>query len=628
MSRTVFHGSSSGPPVPSKEISRRATDYEYSDQISLSAWLRTASTLLREAEVYFKEGNEEQAFLLYMRHMDLIVTHLPSHPQAREPRYEKMLVDMNTKFPAIAGRMEKLKANINSRYDAYQRERQRQSIREQEEQALLRQQRRSRGSSISSNGSTSAYGQYINSADSRTSYFSDQQSSRGRPGELEKVGRRLSMQTSHSSGTSPSIHPAFTSKEHFEEHGWSYEPATPTVSESSGSRRISWKKQEDEFDLQKRLQELQLRTQTPVPLALQAGQSKQEKEKEKEKEKDKGGLGTLKALEAKVTPRPVSMPYPLLETKARTEYPMVPKRAPYPGIPTQLPNIDDFANPSKLEQYRHSLDRQPTLPPKIRDDLDPNYIAPRASMGPMGPMGSMGSMGPMGPPPRPMKDRMPSTPSAPTPFPHRPGPMMEPPPPEKPKRKHTFECVAFTERGDPLRTIFIPKDLRTEFLAIADRNTRRNLETCGILAGFLRDNALFVNRLVIPQQESTSDTCNMTDEPALFDYIDQEDLMVLGWIHTHPTQTCFMSSVDLHTHYGFQMMLPECIAIVCAPNHDPSYGIFRLTDPEGLKTIKNCTNKGLFHPHSSPDVYTDAIRPGHVCEVDKLRFKIHDLRTQ
>ncbi|KAF3188410.1 hypothetical protein TWF225_003390 [Orbilia oligospora] len=604
MSRAVFHGSSSGPPVPSKEIARRAVDYEYSPQISLSQWLRTASTILREADTYFKEGNEEQAFLLYMRHMDLIVTHLPSHPQARDPRYEKMLVDMNTKFPAIAGRMEKLKLNINARHEAYQRERQQQLQKEQEEQALLRQQRRSRGSSISSNGSTS-YGQYGHAVDGRGSYFSDTQSSRGRPGELEKMGRRLSMQTSHSSNTSPSLHPAFSSKEHFEEHGWSYEPAIPTPTESVGSRRISWKKPDDEFDLQRRLQELQLRTQTPVPLALLPGQSKrEEKDKDKDKDKDKGGLGTLKALEAKVTPRPVSMPYPLLETKARTEYPMVPKRAPYPGIQTQLPNIDDFANPSKLEQYRHSIDRQPTLPPKIRDEFDPNYTAPRPSMGP---------------PPRPSKDRAPSAPSLAGTYPE---------PLEKPKRKHTFECVAYTERGEPLRTIFIPKDLRSEFLAIADRNTRRNLETCGILAGFLRDNALFVTRLVIPQQESTSDTCNMTDEPALFDYIDKEDLMVLGWIHTHPTQTCFMSSVDLHTHYGFQMMLPECIAIVCAPNHEPSYGVFRLTDPGGLKTIRTCTNKGLFHPHSSPDVYTDAIRPGHVCEVDKLRFKIHDLRTQ
>lgn len=47
--------------------------------------------------------------------------------------------------------------------------------------------------------------------------------------------------------------------------------------------------------------------------------------------------------------------------------------------------------------------------------------------------------------------------------------------------------------------------------------------------------------------------------------------MVLGWIHTHPTQTCFMSSRDLHTHVGYQVMMPESIAIVCAPSKVPRY---------------------------------------------------------
>jgi STAM-binding protein len=97
-----------------------------------------------------------------------------------------------------------------------------------------------------------------------------------------------------------------------------------------------------------------------------------------------------------------------------------------------------------------------------------------------------------------------------------------------------------------------------------------NLETCGILCGTLISNALFISRLVIPEQESTSDTCETTNEGALFDYCDSEDLMVLGWIHTHPTQTCFMSSRDLHTHCGYQVMMPESIAIVCAPSTEPS----------------------------------------------------------
>lgn len=130
----------------------------------------------------------------------------------------------------------------------------------------------------------------------------------------------------------------------------------------------------------------------------------------------------------------------------------------------------------------------------------------------------------------------------------------------------TFKPSAYLENGSPLRTIFLPPDLRLNFLQIALPNTQANLETCGILCGTLISNALFISKLVIPDQESTSDTCETINEDKLFDFVDGEDLMVLGWIHTHPTQTCFMSSRDLHTHSGYQAMMPESIAIVCAPS--------------------------------------------------------------
>ena len=189
----------------------------------------------------------------------------------------------------------------------------------------------------------------------------------------------------------------------------------------------------------------------------------------------------------------------------------------------------------------------------------------------------------------------------------------------------TFKPSAYLENGTPLRTIFLPPDLRHRFLSMALPNTRANLETCGILCGTLISNALFISKLVIPDQESTSDTCETINESELFDYVDGEDLMVLGWIHTHPTQTCFMSSRDLHTHGGYQVMMPESIAIVCAPSKG-DWGVFRLTDPPGMKTVLNCTQTGLFHPHAESDIYTDALRPGHVYEAKGLEFDVVDLR--
>ena len=191
----------------------------------------------------------------------------------------------------------------------------------------------------------------------------------------------------------------------------------------------------------------------------------------------------------------------------------------------------------------------------------------------------------------------------------------------------TFKPSAYLENGSPLRTIFLPPDLRHRFLKIAKPNTQANLETCGILCGTLISNALFVSKLVIPDQKSTSDTCETVNEGELFDYVDGEDLMVLGWIHTHPTQTCFMSSRDLHTHGGYQVMMPESIAIVCAPSKG-DWGVFRLTDPPGMKAILNCTQTGLFHPHAESDIYTDALRPGHVYEAKGLEFEVVDLRPR
>lgn len=191
----------------------------------------------------------------------------------------------------------------------------------------------------------------------------------------------------------------------------------------------------------------------------------------------------------------------------------------------------------------------------------------------------------------------------------------------------TFKPAAHLENGTALRTIFLPPDLRLQFLKIASPNTQANRETCGILCGTLISNALFISKLVIPDQESTSDTCEMINESELFDYVDGEDLLVLGWIHTHPTQTCFMSSRDLHTHGGYQVMLPESIAIVCAPSKG-DWGVFRLTDPPGMKVVLNCTQTGLFHPHAEAHIYTDALRPGHVFEAKGLEFEVVDLRPR
>ena len=77
-------------------------------------------------------------------------------------------------------------------------------------------------------------------------------------------------------------------------------------------------------------------------------------------------------------------------------------------------------------------------------------------------------------------------------------------------------------------------------------------------------------------------------------------------------------------------MLPEAVAIVCAPRQMPDWGIFRLTDPPGLKSVLACERKGLFHPHDvgAGGLYTDALKPGHVVEAEGLEFSVVDLRKK
>ncbi|KAK1417451.1 hypothetical protein QVD17_26578 [Tagetes erecta] len=175
--------------------------------------------------------------------------------------------------------------------------------------------------------------------------------------------------------------------------------------------------------------------------------------------------------------------------------------------------------------------------------------------------------------------------------------------------------------------LHISSKVMDHFMKMAKSNTDKDLETCGILAGSLKNRKFYVTTLIIPKQEGTANSCQATNEEEIFEVQDKRSLFPLGWIHTHPTQSCFMSSIDVHTHYAYQIMLPEAIAIVMAPRDGSrKHGIFRLTTPGGMGVIRNCPHRG-FHAHDAPsdgspiykqctDVYLNP----------KLKFDVIDLR--
>ena len=152
-------------------------------------------------------------------------------------------------------------------------------------------------------------------------------------------------------------------------------------------------------------------------------------------------------------------------------------------------------------------------------------------------------------------------------------------------------------------------------------NTLHHTETCGVLGGKDTGTVFVVTHLIIPKQQGTSDSCTAFDERSFHDTFEKHNCIVLGWIHTHQSQTAFLSSVDLYNHFGYQCQLQEAIAIVCSTKYNDKR-CFHLTR-HGKNVIKDCKQSG-FHQHSSTisPLYEQC---SHV-EFRDIDFDVEDLR--
>ncbi|KPP71391.1 AMSH-like protease-like [Scleropages formosus] len=134
------------------------------------------------------------------------------------------------------------------------------------------------------------------------------------------------------------------------------------------------------------------------------------------------------------------------------------------------------------------------------------------------------------------------------------------------------------QRVDGLRRVVIPRDLTYKFLLLADGNTARGIETCGVLCGKLTHNEFVLTHVIVPKQSAGPDYCDMENVEELFSFQDQHDLLTLGWIHV----SAFLS-----------LPSPRPFA---ARGEVLITGVFRLTS-SGMGEVGNCRMKG-FHPHS------------------------------
>ncbi|KAH7085415.1 hypothetical protein BKA63DRAFT_17353 [Paraphoma chrysanthemicola] len=540
-------------PVSVADVVAQAENYTYNVHIPLANWLRTASTMQKEAQVYEAEGNDPQTYLLLYRHANLVLQKLQTHPDRKQPHNRKALEVATNQVYSDLRKLETIAPRIKKRHEEFQERRRKQQdalkalegssgrTLTQELDGLSLQDRRSQRRSYDSRPTLDAQ-------------------------ENQTLATRLAQRE---------VRRRDTARRSVRQHGVSEEEEQQR---RTGGTWDSWQEElaqdDDRGDLSSQLQELE-RLQRNGHRTSQTSQ-------------------------------------PSSRYTYSYHYPTVPHKSGDSGSSYSDSQYRDSyaapARPPKEQIYRSSglPSIPPPLPPKPTTPRDTTFEHPRPPPIPGKYAGSYASAPPL---PDKIPDNRPPTPSAEL-------------------DDFSFKPSAYLENGDALRPVFLPSQLRQQFLNVASSNTRLNLETCGMLCGILKSNAMFITRLVVPEQTSTSDTCETLNEEELFDYCDKEELLVIGWIHTHPTQTCFMSSRDLHTHVGYQVMMPESIAIVCAPTKQPSWGCFRLTDPPGKQAILNCSKPGIFHPHDIDHIYTEALKPGHVVELANAPLEIVDMRPK
>ncbi|KAI1324208.1 hypothetical protein F5Y16DRAFT_381564 [Xylariaceae sp. FL0255] len=593
MSSSTDDSDDLGRPLSVKEISQRAANFEWNANIPFKAWLRTAQTLQQEANIYFNEGNLGQAYLLFLRYSTLILDHLKTHPEyAHSKEAKQALRSKALTIDIVLRNLEKIKPALEAEYNEWNALYGK-GLGEKEEKAS--------GSGDKQDPSTYQQHAAKDPALSSANRLLDASEHQDLAIELAKQeirSRDAKKRAARQAGVTEEEEQARRSAGFWDD--WTQELADRQAREEETFREQmkltrSWVDRDAD------------KTPGDPNFSSPAPQSEQKYEQ----------LGGLYL--------------PIVSPLKKDSYRQEAAKIYYPSITKSTPL--EYPHSLHLES-RESSGQKPPVPPKPQrphysSNFDSNFDIEDEAPWPMSPGR------PLSPPPLlPTKRRGSETlltPQVPqSEYPRRP-PKVPEHESKRPKKQQgvSFKAAAYLENGEPIRPIFLPSDLREKFLEKAEKNTKKGLEMCGILCGTAVNNALFIRCLLIPEQKCTSDTCETENEHSMLEYCINEDLLILGWIHTHPTQSCFMSSRDLHTQAGYQVMLPESIAIVCAPKFRPSYGIFRLTKPPGLQHILDCTHPALFHGHEVDNLYTEAIHPpGHVYEHDDMQWYIHDIRPE
>ncbi len=141
--------------------------------------------------------------------------------------------------------------------------------------------------------------------------------------------------------------------------------------------------------------------------------------------------------------------------------------------------------------------------------------------------------------------------------------------------KHTYIGKVAESSIDPaLPTIYLQHQVATRLQFEGQRSVREDLEVAGILLGTRSadDSIIKVSHIAVANDEDSSPVHFKFSYSVWDDLIDQmeemsseagEELLLLGWYHTHPNMAVFLSRYDLRTHRDFAR--PYQFALVLAP---------------------------------------------------------------
>lgn len=170
-------------------------------------------------------------------------------------------------------------------------------------------------------------------------------------------------------------------------------------------------------------------------------------------------------------------------------------------------------------------------------------------------------------------------------------------------------------------TVVLPAKICEDFLKEVKQNTIKEIETLALLCGQRKGSISVVTHVIIPKQTGTKDRCEVSHDASEYSVaMTENNLVSFGWIHTHPTQDCFLSSIDVHTHCTYQDQTKEAVAIVCSISEEKNTAFH--IPPEYLELVKNCPLSG-FHPHTVT-LYQAA---SHAIYDNEVIAEIIDLRS-